>query len=72
MNQAWSWILTGIGATGLFVAGRGLWIGWAIGLCGQVPWMIYGATTDQYGFIASAFIYGTVQASNLLHGLKHH
>lgn len=62
--------MTVIGATGSFIAGRGLWIGWAIGLAGQVPWLVYGVTTHQYGFVASAFIYGTVQASNVIHGIK--
>lgn len=64
MNQAWSWLLTAVGVTGLILAGRNLWWAWLIGLGAQVLWIAYAIVTRQWGFIASAFIYGTVYVIN--------
>ena len=61
---AWSWILTAVGVTGLYLAGRGLWWSWLIGLGAQVLWLCYAIVTRQYGFIVSAFAYGWVYARN--------
>jgi hypothetical protein len=62
--EAWSWILTAWGATGLLLAGRRVWWAWYVGLAGQGLWLTYGLTTGQGGFIASAFLYGFVYARN--------
>jgi hypothetical protein len=64
VNQAWSWLLTAVGVTGLILAGRNLWWAWLIGLGAQVLWIAYAIVTRQWGFIASAFIYGTVYVIN--------
>lgn len=64
MSQWWSWVLTVVGVTGLLVAGSKRKLGWAIGLGAQVLWLTYGIVTRQYGFIVSAFAYGTVYARN--------
>ena len=61
----WSWILTAVGVTGLFLAGSRRSAGWAIGLGAQVLWLVYAITTKQYGFVVSAFAYGFVYARNL-------
>ena len=60
----WSWSLTAVGVTGLWIAGRGYWWAWLIGLAAQVLWLAYALTTEQYGFIVSAFAYGFVYARN--------
>lgn len=60
MSQWWSWLLAGIGVTGLWLAGCHHAGGWVVGLFAQVLWVIYGWVTKQYGFIASAGVYGTV------------
>jgi hypothetical protein len=60
----WSWSLTAVGVTGLWIAGRGYWWAWLIGLAAQVLWLAYALTTSQYGFIVSAFAYGSVYARN--------
>lgn len=65
MYQLWSWILTAVGVTGLYIAGRKSWLGWAIGLGAQFLWITYALATRQYGFLASAAAYGWVYAKNL-------
>lgn len=56
----WSWVLTIIGVTGLYLTTRKLAIGYAVGVGVQILWFVFGATTGQYGFILSAFVYGAV------------
>lgn len=68
--QLWSWILTAVGVTGLFLAGRGGWAGWAVGLGVQVLWLAYAIVTKQYGFIVSAFAYGWVNVVNIQRVIK--
>jgi hypothetical protein len=60
----WSWVLTAVGVTGLYLAGRKIWWSWLIGLSAQILWLAYAVTTKQFGFIISAFVYGSVYASN--------
>ncbi|MFE9921571.1 hypothetical protein ACFYQA_08310 [Streptomyces sp. NPDC005774] len=60
----WSWLLTAVGVTGLYFAGRKRALGWAIGLGAQVLWVAYALSTRQYGFLVSAFAYGWVYAKN--------
>jgi hypothetical protein len=62
----WSWLLTAIGAAGLYAAGSNRWWGWAIGLAAQAFWVAYAISTDQLGFLASALIYGSVYARNVM------
>jgi len=60
----------GFGVTGIYLTTRKLWIGFAIGLLAQVLWFIFGLTTDQYGFVVSAFAYGAVNLSGLRRWLR--
>lgn len=66
MSQYWSWALTAVGAFGLYLAGRKNKAGWTIGLSAQFLWISYAIATRQWGFIASAIIYGSVYAKNFL------
>lgn len=66
MTQWWSWLLTVVGVSGLYLAGRRNWWGWAIGLGAQVLWIAYAVSTSQWGFLGSAGAYGWVYARNLL------
>jgi membrane protein implicated in regulation of membrane protease activity len=68
--QLWSWALMAVGVTGLFLAGRGGWLGWAIGIFAQLLWFVYALVTKQYGFIVSAIAYGVVNVINLRKALK--
>jgi hypothetical protein len=64
VNPAWSYVLTLIGAVGLLLAGRMNRLGWVIGFCAQGLWAAYAVSTQQYGFLISAFIYAFVYAKN--------
>lgn len=66
MSQWWSWTLAAIGVTGLFLAGSNRKAGWAIGIGVQALWIAYAVATKQWGFIASAVAYGTVNVRNWL------
>ena len=37
----WSWVLTAVGVTGLYFAGRKVWWAWLIGLGAQALWLAY-------------------------------
>ncbi|MEU7996171.1 hypothetical protein AB0B83_12655 [Micromonospora sp. NPDC049060] len=63
--QLWSWLLMTVGVTGLYLAGKRSWTGWAVGLAGQVLWLAYSLVTEQWGFLASCFVYGAVYVRNL-------
>jgi hypothetical protein len=62
----WSWLLMAGGVTGLYLAGRRHWIGWAIGLGTQVLWLAYSISTRQWGFLVSCLIYAVIHLHNLL------
>lgn len=66
MTALWSYILTAVGVTGIWLAGRKSTWGWAIGLGAQVLWIAYAIATRQWGFIVSALVYGSVYARNWL------
>lgn len=61
---AWSLLLSAIGILGLWLAGRKDWRGWAVGLGAQVLWIAYAVSTEQWGFLLSAFAYGSVYSAN--------
>lgn len=60
----WSWLLTAVGVFGLYLAGRKIVWAWLIGLAAQVLWIAYAIATHQYGFLVSAFAYGSVYLNN--------
>ncbi|MGX4655707.1 hypothetical protein ACWCHM_18600 [Micromonospora sp. SCSIO 07396] len=63
--QVWSWLLMAVGVTGLYLAGRRSWTGWAVGLAGQTLWLAYSLITEQWGFLVSCFVYGAIYLRNL-------
>lgn len=64
MSQGWSWVLTVMGVTAIWLAGRGNRIGWAVGFSGQLLWIVYAVASRQWGFLAAAGLYGGVYARN--------
>lgn len=60
-----SLILAVAGCSGLILAGRGKWYGWAIGLAVQPVWVAFGIVTKGYGLCLTAVMYGTVYTRNL-------
>ncbi|NIL57110.1 hypothetical protein [Salinispora arenicola] len=62
--QLWSWLLTAVGVTGLYLAGRRSPWGWAVGIGAQALWLAYAVHTRQWGFLISCAAYGWVYARN--------
>lgn len=62
--ELWSWLLAAGGITGLWLAGSGKPIGWALGLAMQFLWAAFAVATAQYGFLVTAGAYGAVYARN--------
>ncbi len=56
----WSYILAAVGILGIYLAGDKKRIGWAVGVGAQVLWIAYALSTQQYGFLVTAFAYGWV------------
>jgi hypothetical protein len=66
----WSWILAGIGVTGIFLVGRKTIWGWLVLCVNEVLWIVYALTTKQYGFIVAAIAYGIVYVKSFMHWKK--
>lgn len=71
-TQIWSWLLTIVGVTGFFLAGRKVWWCWYINLACQVLWFAYSIVTQQYGFIAGAAIYTIIFSQNAVKWTRDH
>ena len=70
--QWWSWILTAVGLTGFFLAGRRVWWSWYINLACQGLWLAYALVTGQYGFIVAAAAYSIVFTQNAVKWTREH
>jgi uncharacterized membrane protein YjjB (DUF3815 family) len=62
--QLWSFGLTGVGLLAMFLAGRKLKSGWALGFVAQAAWMTYGIVSHQYGFCVSSIAYAAIYGRN--------
>ncbi|UVK59353.1 PnuC-like nicotinamide riboside transporter [Gordonia phage Pherobrine] len=62
----WSWTLTAVGMTGIYLTTQKKIIGFAIGLGAQFLWITYALVSSQYGFIVSAFGYGFINMLGLI------
>lgn len=60
----WSWVLVVSGATGMWLSGRRLRVGWLVAIFTEMLWIVYAAQTQQWGFIAGAVLYMVVFARN--------
>lgn len=66
MNQWWSWGLAAVGILGIYLAGKKLKSGWAVGIFAQLLWLAYAIATKQWGFLFTAFAYGSIYLKNYL------
>jgi len=64
VSQCGSWLLTAVGAFGLYLAGKRDRRGWIVGIGAQSLWIAYATATKQWGFYASALAYGWVYIKN--------
>lgn len=62
----WSYILAFGGILQIWLTGKKLKIGWIVGLATSILWLIFGLTTNQYGFIISAVFFGYVHIKNYI------
>ena len=62
----WSYVLAGLGILSIYLTGKKLKSGWVVGLVNSGLWIVYGVTSQQFGFVASAVVFIAVQAKNYL------
>lgn len=63
-GQIWSWLLTIVGVTGFWLAGKKVWWCWYINIANQFLWATYAIVTEQWGFFVGVVFYLTVFISN--------
>lgn len=63
-NQIWSWILSAVGLSGFFLAGKKVWWAWYVNIANQVLWTFYSFYTQQWGFLAGTAFYLWVFSRN--------
>lgn len=68
----WSWILTIIGVTGFFLAGRKVWWCWYVNITNQVLWTAYAIITEQWGFLVGVAVYLWVFITNAVKWTREH
>lgn len=64
MGELWSYILTAVGLTGFFLAGKKVWWCWYVNIANQILWAAYALITDQLGFLIGTFAYTFVFVKN--------
>lgn len=60
----WSFALSVLGLTCMWLAGSGKRIGWGLAVLGQVAWIAFAIVFEAYGFIFSGLAYAIVHARN--------
>lgn len=63
--QALSWVLSLLGAVGLWITGRGDRRGWLFMVAIQPVWIGFDVIVHAYGLILSSVLYAAVAARNL-------
>lgn len=64
MTWWWSWLLGGVGLSGLWLIGNRQWVGWLVCTLNEGLWILYAIITHQWGFIPAAIAYGVVNLRN--------
>lgn len=64
IHWAWSVALTIIGVGGMYIVGNKHRWGFLVNLGGQVLWLTYAVTTQQWGFIPASFLWAWVYFRN--------
>lgn len=68
----WSWVLTAVGLTCFFLAGRKVWWAWYVGIASQVLWLTYSVLTQQWGFLVGVVLYTWVYVGNARRWTREH
>jgi hypothetical protein len=72
VSQWWSIVLTTIGVTGFWLAGRKVWWCWYVNIACQFVWLAYALATRQWGFLLSVFVYGPIFVKNAVTWTREH
>lgn len=56
----WSWVLSAVGLTSLWLLGNKSKWGFAVGLLADVLWCSYSINTQQWGFVPGCIVYASV------------
>lgn len=60
----WSFVLEGLGLCGAFLVARKVWWSWLVMSLASVLWVIYGWTTNQWGFVLSSTAFFAIYLRN--------
>jgi len=71
-NQAWSFLVTGVGVIGFILAGRKIWWAWYVNLFCQVLWLGFALVSGLYGFLIGTAVYTVVFSQNAYKWTKQH
>lgn len=71
-DAVWSWLLTLIGVTGFYFAGKKKWWCWYINIANQALWVAYSLITEQWGFLLGCAIYSWVFGRNAIEWTREH
>lgn len=66
------YILSIVGVTGFFLAGKKVWWAWYVNIACQALWVTYAMVTAQYGFLIGAVVYSMVFIENARKWTKEH
>lgn len=72
MADYWSWLLTAVGLTCFWLAGRKVWWAWYVGIAGQALWLAYSLGTRQWGFLVGVVAYSWVYVGNAIRWTREH
>ena len=70
--EFWSWILTIIGLTGFYLAGRKVWWCWYVNIANQIIWAAYAVITQQWGFLVGVGAYTFIFTKNAISWTEEH
>lgn len=62
----WSALLAVSALASAWIIGNHRWWGWAVAVALQLLWISYGTITRQWGFIASAVLFGGLNIRNMI------
>lgn len=71
-QQVLSWIVTAVGITGFFLAGKKVWWCWYVNLACQAIWYAYAIISEQPAFLVAATFYTAVFGWNAYNWTREH
>lgn len=70
MTDLLPWVTTIGGAAVMYLAAKARTrrLAWVLGICNQIPWLLYAITAHAWGFIPGSCLYGAVYFRNIRRG----